>query len=213
MKKYKWSISDGFTSAGLVLFAAFLFTIVVLGTQQKDEKVYIPVDRMQVIVSTYEIARAEKAYENECAANLIKAEQEAIAVAERQAHFDAVKAEADRVRAEEEAQRQADLEYQRYNPSYIAPTYRYGGDMRELRKGIESGGNYSTDTGNGYLGAYQFSEQYMRDRYNSWGLAEIYGEYSRDGFLSNPDAQDAAADAYARDWYGGWENIPTSGGW
>lgn len=101
-----------------------------------------------------------------------------------------------------------------WEPQYREPVYNYTEDeMRELRKGIESGGNYATDTGNGYLGAYQFSEQYMEGRYYNYGLDQTYGAYDRDAFLNSPEQQDAAADAYANDFYGGWQNTPTSGGW
>ncbi len=91
-----------------------------------------------------------------------------------------------------------------------SPIYNYTAEeMRELRKSIESSGNYNTYTGNGMVGAYQFNEQYMAERMERWGL----GPYNREQFLNDPALQDAAADAYASEWYGGWENTPTSGGW
>jgi hypothetical protein len=77
------------------------------------------------------------------------------------------------------------------------------------RKQIESGGNYATYTGNGYVGAYQFVEAYMPGRMAEAGL----GAYDRNDFLNSPWKQDALADWYALTRYGGWDNVPMSGGW
>jgi len=75
---------------------------------------------------------------------------------------------------------------------------------RELRKKIESGGNYNTFTGNGYLGAYQFAP-------STWnGLCSQTGTDPND---FSPAHQDQMADLYAQQRYGGWANVPSHGGW
>lgn len=78
-----------------------------------------------------------------------------------------------------------------------------GGSMAALRRSIESGGNYNTNTGNGYLGAYQFAPQTIADIENTTGM-----KWSMD-----PATQDAFANYYANARYGGWQNVPTTGGW
>jgi hypothetical protein len=77
-----------------------------------------------------------------------------------------------------------------------APSAAYvssGGDFAELRE-CESGDNYSDDTGNGYYGAYQFSEQ-------TWqGLG-----YSGIPSDAPPSVQDQAAEQLqARSGWGQW---------
>ena len=78
-----------------------------------------------------------------------------------------------------------------------------GNSMAALRRSIESGGNYNTNTGNGYLGAYQFAPQTIAGIENATGM-----KWSMD-----PATQDAFANYYANTRYGGWQNVPTSGGW
>lgn len=92
--------------------------------------------------------------------------------------------------------------------TYRQQVYADGGN-KNLRKQIESGGDYSTNTGNGYLGAYQFSERYVQ------GWAKEAGIEWRgvEDFLNSKEKQDALADWYANARYGGWHNVPTSGGW
>ncbi|MHA5103224.1 LysM peptidoglycan-binding domain-containing protein [Oenococcus oeni] len=79
-----------------------------------------------------------------------------------------------------------------------------GGSSALLRREIESGNNYSTFTGNGYLGAYQFSA-------STWaaGVAAVGGSTSD----FSAAHQDAVANWYANSRYGGWQNVPTTGGW
>ena len=91
-----------------------------------------------------------------------------------------------------------------YNDAY----YRTYGCTPEQRRIVESSDNYAYYDGV-YVGAYNFDERYMAERMQNWGL----GEYDRDAFLADPALQDAAADAYANDRYGGWENVPSTGGW
>lgn len=91
----------------------------------------------------------------------------------------------------------------RSNASNVS--YSSGGNAkRELRKKIESGGNYNTFTGNGYLGAYQFAP-------STWnGLCAQTGTDPSD---FSPAHQDQMADLYAQQRYGGWANTPSRGGW
>jgi hypothetical protein len=74
-----------------------------------------------------------------------------------------------------------------------ATTSPAGGVWAELRQ-CESGGNYAIDTGNGYYGAYQFSEA-------TWlGIGETGYPYQ-----APPAVQDAAAEALqARSGWGQW---------
>ena len=78
-----------------------------------------------------------------------------------------------------------------------------GNSMASLRRSIESGGNYSTNTGNGYLGAYQFAPQTIAGIESATGM-----KWSMD-----PATQDAFANYYANSRYGGWQNTPKTGGW
>lgn len=80
---------------------------------------------------------------------------------------------------------------------------------RANRRWVESRGDYAANTGNGYLGAYQFAEQYMQGRCEAYGFVWPGVE----GFLADPGLQDACADAYALDRWGGWANVPWYGGW
>lgn len=158
-----------------------------------------------------ELVQKERHYQAELANNLIKADAEAIRQSEAQAYFDALVAE--RIAREEEAARIAEeerLAAEAAAAAYYAPSYyNGGGGSRELRMYIESRGNYGTDTGNGYLGAYQFAEQYMAGRMAAAGIPWE----GREDFLNSPEKQDALADWYANSRYGGWENTPSSGGW
>lgn len=90
----------------------------------------------------------------------------------------AIKAEQDRLAA---------LAIQQAQTIYTAPTQpvvAYNGTLADwlfrLRR-CESGGNYSTDTGNGFYGAYQFTI----DTWNSWHTG-----YAR-ADLAPPNVQDA----------------------
>lgn len=74
---------------------------------------------------------------------------------------------------------------------------------KALRRQIESGGNYNTNTGNGYVGAYQFAPSTIASIESSTGMK----------WSMNPATQDAFADYYANQRYGGWQNVPTTGGW
>lgn len=74
---------------------------------------------------------------------------------------------------------------------------------KALRRQIESGGNYNTNTSNGYVGAYQFAPSTIASIENATGM-----KWSMD-----PSTQDAFADYYANQRYGGWQNVPTTGGW
>lgn len=74
---------------------------------------------------------------------------------------------------------------------------------KALRRQIESGGNYNTNTGNGYIGAYQFAPSTISSIENATGM-----KWSMD-----PSTQDAFADYYANQRYDGWQNVPTTGGW
>ena len=78
-----------------------------------------------------------------------------------------------------------------------------GNSMASLRRSIESGGNYNTNTGNGYLGAYQFAPQTIAGIESATGM-----KWSMD-----PATQDAFANYYANSRSGGWQNVPTTGGW
>lgn len=74
---------------------------------------------------------------------------------------------------------------------------------KALRRQIESGGKYNTNTGNGYVGAYQFAPSTIASIESATGM-----KWSMD-----PSTQDAFADYYANQRYGGWQNVPTTGGW
>lgn len=78
-----------------------------------------------------------------------------------------------------------------------------GNSMAALRRSIESGGNYNTNTGNGYIGAYQFAPQTITGIESATGM-----KWSMD-----PATQDAFANYYANSRYGGWQNTPKTGGW
>lgn len=75
---------------------------------------------------------------------------------------------------------------------------------RSNRRMVETTNNYQWNWSNGYKGAYQFSE-------STWNAtASAHGLNPSD---TSPANQDAMADAYANDRYGGWGNVPTTGGW
>lgn len=78
-----------------------------------------------------------------------------------------------------------------------------GNSMAAIRRSIESGGNYNTNTGNGYIGAYQFAPQTIAGIESATGM-----KWSMD-----PATQDAFANYYANSRYGGWAHVPTNGGW
>lgn len=72
------------------------------------------------------------------------------------------------------------------------------------RRMVESTDNYNTFTGNGYYGAYQFAP-------GTWN--SIASRHGLDASDFSPANQDRFADIYAQERYGGWQNVPTSGGW
>lgn len=72
------------------------------------------------------------------------------------------------------------------------------------RRMVESTNNYNTFTGNGYLGAYQFAP-------STWN--SIASRHGLDASDFSPANQDRMADIYANERYGGWSNVPTTGGW
>ncbi len=75
-------------------------------------------------------------------------------------------------------------------------------DIYSHIRNCESGGNYSTNTGNGYYGAYQFSQS----TWNSLGLAGTPSSAS-------PATQDAAAaQLAARSGFGQWPVCGAGGG-
>jgi hypothetical protein len=78
-------------------------------------------------------------------------------------------------------------------PASAPPTSPLGGVWAELRQ-CESGGNYATDTGNGYYGAYQFSAA-------TWHGLGFTGLPSQ----APPAVQDeAAVELQARSGWGQW---------
>ena len=89
------------------------------------------------------------------------------------------------------------------NTTATASSSVSGNSMATLRRSIESGGNYNTNTGNGYLGAYQFAPQTIAGIESATGM-----KWSMD-----PATQDAFANYYANSRYGGWQNVPTTGAW
>jgi len=125
--------------------------------------------------------------------NRLNAEHEAVLAAEAEAALLA------------EAESSEQLTYAQLQ-EYI----RLYGCTPEQRRMIESGGDYGIDTGNGYLGAYQFSQQYVAGWWEQCFGTPYPGN---DVFLSDPTAQDALADWYADNRYGGWDNVPATGGW
>lgn len=72
------------------------------------------------------------------------------------------------------------------------------------RRKVESGNNYDTFTGNGYLGAYQFAP-------STWN--SIASRHGLDANDFSPANQDRIADIYAQERYNGWANVPQNGGW
>lgn len=119
--------------------------------------------------------------------------------------------EADSIASEQAAIQEAAQVYQTADTSYsgTSSSSSSGGGSRENRIWIESRGDYSANTGNGYLGAYQFSAQYLEGRMSAAGISYA----GVDDFLASSEKQDALADWYAESRYGGWDNVPTSGGW
>lgn len=75
---------------------------------------------------------------------------------------------------------------------------------KKNRRIVESGDNYNTFTSNGYLGAYQFAPV-------TWN--SIAARHGLDPSDFSPSNQDRFADIYATERYGGWQNVPTIGGW
>lgn len=72
------------------------------------------------------------------------------------------------------------------------------------RRHVESSNNYNTFTENGYLGAYQFAPVTWND------IAQRHGLNPND---FSPANQDRFADIYAIERWGGWANVPVTGGW
>lgn len=84
-----------------------------------------------------------------------------------------------------------------------------GGFMRNIRQS-EGSGDYSTNTGNGFYGAYQMGDEALQDA----GYMDAGGNWtgkdgvkSLDDYLSNPTAQDNAFLAY------GEKNLSYLGNW
>lgn len=104
--------------------------------------------------------------------------------------------------------------------TYVEPTQTYTEPVQETqtttvsqsgdnwnkanRRMVESTNNYQWEWGNGYYGAYQFAP-------STWNA--IASQAGLDPNDHSPANQDAMADAYANSRYGGWQNVPTSGGW
>lgn len=104
--------------------------------------------------------------------------------------------------------------------TYVEPTQTYTEPVQETqtttvsqsgdnwnkanRRMVESTNNYQWEWGNGYYGAYQFAP-------STWN--SIASQAGLDPNDHSPANQDAMADAYANSRYGGWQNVPTSGGW
>ena len=122
-------------------------------------------------------------------------------IAEHEAALAIAAAEADLLAAAEKSEQLTYAQLQVYILTY--------GCTPEDRRNAESGGDYGIYTGNGYVGAYQFSEQYIAGWMTQAGL----GNYNRDDFLANPGLQDQLADWYADYKWGGWSNVPSTGGW
>lgn len=91
-------------------------------------------------------------------------------------------------------------------PAPVEAPASQGGEHwgRANRRNVESTNNYNTFTGNGYLGAYQFAPSTWNSIASSHGL---------DASDFSPANQDRMADIYANERYGGWDNVPTVGGW
>lgn len=80
-------------------------------------------------------------------------------------------------------------------PIVPTPVIRPSGDIWEALRNCESGGNYSTNTGNGYFGAYQFSAATWRSMNTGYEFAH----------LAPPEVQDdAAMRLQARSGWGQW---------
>lgn len=75
---------------------------------------------------------------------------------------------------------------------------------RANRRMVESSDNYYIGSANGYIGAYQFAP-------STW--AATAASIGADPNDYSPENQDRLADAYAQSRYGGWSNVPTTGGW
>lgn len=104
---------------------------------------------------------------------------------------------------EQEATYTAPAETQSQNTSSTA-TSSDDNWHRANRRQVESSNNYNIGSGNGYIGAYQFAP-------STWNsIASQIGANPNDYSAAN---QDRIADAYAQSRYGGWENVPTTGGW
>lgn len=70
------------------------------------------------------------------------------------------------------------------------------------RRQVENSGSY--EWSGYYIGAYQFDP-------GTW--ASTAAAHGLDPNDYSPANQDAMADAYANDRWGGWSNVPTTGGW
>lgn len=89
-------------------------------------------------------------------------------------------------------------------PTYSEATASGDNWHRANRRMVESTNNYNIGSANGYIGAYQFAP-------STWSsIAASIGANPNDYSAAN---QDRIADAYANSKYGGWENVPTTGGW
>ena len=143
----------------------------------------------------------------------LEAEREEAARVAEEARLTEEKRLADEAAAQQAAeQSQQAAEQSQQTSSYSSSSSGYyvsTGGSREDRIWIESRGDYGAYTGNGYVGAYQFSEQYLEGRMGQAGIP--YNGV--DDFLNSPGKQDALADWYADSRYGDWDGVPTTGGW
>lgn len=87
-------------------------------------------------------------------------------------------------------------------PVTVAPT----GDAFEQLRNCESGGNYAIDTGNGFYGAYQFTQ-------STWDGAVARAGFPQYSGQSPASAPPAVQDAAARQLQAerGWQPWPTCG--
>lgn len=83
-----------------------------------------------------------------------------------------------------------------YTAPAAAPVYGAGVSGAPVDINCESGGNYATDTGNGYYGAYQFDQQ-------TWDAYAPTGYRGTNPAVAPPSVQDAAAASVP---YDAWPN-------
>lgn len=135
----------------------------------------------------------------------VQQEQQTTQVAQTQPvaqqHVQQVQQQANTQVAQTQTQSQATTSNVQSQPTQVVSSGN--NSNKALRRQIESGGNYNTNNGNGYVGAYQFLPSTISSIESATGM-----KWSMD-----PATQDAFADYYANQRYGGWQNVPTTGGW